>query len=359
MPELPAWIMFAVFFISSVFLSFLINGLFLKFSRSLGIRNSEETIIRWGSQSKPALGGISFYILFLFSVTIYSVFLRDYSLPLDKQFLGVLLAVTLGFLIGLADDAYNTKPFLKFSGQLASALILIYSGVYIHFFANEYLNYLLTVFWVVGMMNSINMLDNMDAITASVSSFIIISAVTIIIVNNTEHDVYQTICLGVLGSIIGFLFFNWHPSKIYMGDTGSQFLGVFLAVIGIMFFWNDGFSTSTLSQSKNFIGVALIFALPIIDTTTVTINRLRKGKSPFVGGRDHTTHHLALRLRSDSKVAWVFMGISLVSLILFVVSRNIKEWNNYYAFIFAIYFIIVFGFLYLPTLRTKKGKKNK
>ena len=360
MHEISVWVFLIVFFISSVFLSFLINGLFLKFSRSLGIRNTEETVIRWGSTSKPALGGISFYIIYLFSITIYAIYFKNFSNYLDKEFLGVLLAVTLGFLIGLADDAYNTKPFLKFAGQFACAIILIYSGVYIHIFSENYnlLNYALTIFWVVGMMNSINMLDNMDAITASVSSFILIATIIHSFIHNTiQQDVYSTIAFGVLASLIGFLYYNWNPSKMYMGDTGSQFLGVLLAAVGILFVWTGKDWTGSVHVDKQFLSVLLIFALPIIDTTTVTINRLRRGQSPFVGGKDHTTHHLSYRGYNDRQVAIIFISLAIISLLLSIFVNNYKNWNHFYTVIIIVYFLSIFGYLYLPTLKKRNAKK--
>ena len=118
------YLVFGFFFVVSVLFSFLINNLFLKFVKTLGIRNQDDTIIRWGSQSKPAVGGFSFYILFLLSIIVYPVFFDSNQVFLNKQFIGILLASMLGFLLGLADDAYNTKPMLKLSTQITCAVIL-------------------------------------------------------------------------------------------------------------------------------------------------------------------------------------------------------------------------------------------
>ena len=115
----------STFFICSLVFSLLINGLFFKFAKSLGIRNTEDTIIRWGSQSKPAFGGISFFILFLFSI-IANSFLFDHSnFILNVKFIGFILASTIGFLLGLFDDAFNTHPRLKFVIQILCSIILI------------------------------------------------------------------------------------------------------------------------------------------------------------------------------------------------------------------------------------------
>jgi UDP-N-acetylmuramyl pentapeptide phosphotransferase/UDP-N-acetylglucosamine-1-phosphate transferase len=106
--------LYIVFFVLAAIFSFLINNLFLKFSNNLGAHNiTDETIIRWGSTSKPSLGGISFYIIFLFSISCYSIFVDSNRFLLNTQVIGLLTSVTLAFLMGLADDAYNTKPLLK------------------------------------------------------------------------------------------------------------------------------------------------------------------------------------------------------------------------------------------------------
>ena len=163
--------------------------------------------------------------------------------------------------------------------------------------------------------------------------------------------------LGVLGSLLGFLYYNWNPSKIYMGDTGSQFLGAFLGGISIILLWNHDKSGTYLGSSKNIILVLLAFAIPIIDTVTVSIKRIRRGKSPFVGGKDHTTHHLSYIGFSDRMVAVTFIIISLITLILnYIVLTFISNWNWLFASIFAIYFFVVFSILfYIANLNLNKN----
>lgn len=351
-----------LFFAGIAVFSFLLNGLLLKFSKTLGIRNNTETVIRWSATSKPALGGISFFICFLISVAGYAVFFSE-NTPLyhDKKLLGLLASSGIAFLMGLSDDAYNTKPLFKLLTQIICGIILIFSGIYISVFENNVFNYLLTVVWVVGMMNSINMLDNMDAITAIVSSFIILTAIVVYFMNDQFLVLYLLMLAGVLASIAGFLFYNWHPSKIFMGDTGSQFLGVFLAATGIMFFWNSNADVPGVSveiKSRQLAIVILAFIIPIIDTTTVTVNRILRGQSPFVGGRDHTTHSLSYLGFSDRQVALIFAGISLISFIfIFLITNFIDGWNYYYLFLIVLYFFVVFFVLFGCTRFEKVREK--
>ncbi len=347
-------IIYSSYFLGTVLLSFLINGLFLKFASNLGIRNTSETVIRWSPQSKPSLGGISFYLIFLISITSYSIFFEQTTI-LNKQILGMLAACTLAFLLGLSDDAYNTKPMLKLTIQICCALILVSTGTYISIFSNNYFNYALSLFWIVALMNSINMLDNMDAITTIVSITIIMSALFIIYINKSGHTINTIILIGVMAALIGFLFYNWHPSKIFMGDTGSQFLGLFLAAMGIKYFWNTPDVNGNLIQSKQFFVTILTFAIPIIDTTAVVLNRLRSGKSPFIGGKDHTTHSFFFIGVTEKRIALLYAGIAFVSMLFnYLIITYIQDWSYVHIILFSIYFLLLFRFLYLPTLRNIK-----
>jgi UDP-GlcNAc:undecaprenyl-phosphate/decaprenyl-phosphate GlcNAc-1-phosphate transferase len=339
---------YVVFFGACLVFSFLINSLFIKFIRTLGIRNNAETVIRWSTQSKPAIGGISFYIIFLLSIIAYSFFVDRSQYFLNLQFIGVLFASTLGFLMGLFDDAYNTKPLIKLFTQISCGVILISTNICIHVFEYEWLNYIITVFWVVGIMNSVNMLDNMDAITTLVSIFILVTIIInlFIVEDFSNPDIF--ILLGVLAALIGFLRYNWNPSIVYMGDTGSQFLGAFLAGIGIIYLWNYPDHNGAEIWSKQTITAVLVFCIPIIDTTTVVIKRISKGKSPFIGGKDHTTHHVSYLGFNDRQVAYIYSAISIVSLILAVIAINfIDNWNYYHIAIYGLYFLLLFIVLFI------------
>lgn len=351
---------YALFMLCAVLFSFLINGLLLKLSRSLGTKNQQDDLVRWSETAKPAVGGISFYILFLFAIACYSILFGAVNYINDIiGFLGAMAACSLGFVVGLADDAYNTRPMLKFAAQICSGIILIATGTYINISGIIAVDYFITMFWVVGLMNSINMLDNMDGITTSVSISIILGALYMVWSRGEMQSIYFITLLGVLAGLLGFLYFNWNPSKMYMGDTGSQFLGVFLAVIGIHYLWNGHAGPEFRIQTKQFIVALLVFIVPIIDTTTVTINRLLKGKSPFVGGRDHTTHHLSYLGLSDRQVALSFLGMSLISVVLLVViDQHISaKWHYHHFAMFLAYFLILFGLLYGITRvnRSKEG----
>ena len=342
-----------LFFAALVF-SLLINSVFMRFARTLGMRDEQQTLIRWSSTAKPSLGGICFYILFLACFSLYGVLFPGQSAEAFRpELLGLLAATSLGFLMGLADDAYNTRPLLKFLVQLGCGAILIASGTCIDVFDSHAINVVLTLFWVVGMMNSINMLDNMDGITTSVAIAIVIAGIMSILVVGPVDPVYMVLLVGTMAALTGFLFFNWNPSRMFMGDTGSQFLGVFLAFVGIRFFWNAPSLQGNWEPARQVVSAVIVFLVPIVDTTVVTISRIAKGRSPFVGGRDHTTHHLSYAGFSDGQVALIFIGLSLLHVFLtFVMFRYIPVWQNLHTIIFVSYALLLFFTLFILTRRT-------
>lgn len=353
-------IFFSFFFLGVVAFSLLINSILLRFIKTLGTKNQQGMTVRWSSQTKPAIGGLSFYIVFLISLCV-CLFIFDYeSILMEPKIPGLLLSSSLGFLMGLTDDAYNTKPFLKLSIQILCGIILVLTGTEIAIFESDWLNKALSIFWIVGIMNSINMLDNMDGIAASVSAFILSSAVIFMIYSGQHTSVNFMLILGIMASLVAFLYYNWNPSTMFMGDTGSQFLGVILGYVGIHFCWNVGTDPATSQGWYSFAALLTVFILPLSDTITVTINRLRRGQSPFVGGKDHTTHHLSYRGYSDAQVAKIFVVVNSASILLYTLFILWIDPSDYlmigtYLFYFLAVFLTLFS---LTEINRKKGIKD-
>jgi UDP-GlcNAc:undecaprenyl-phosphate GlcNAc-1-phosphate transferase len=326
----------------------------LKFSRNLGVRNNPENLIRWSSTVKPALGGIGFYIIFLLSAAFYTTVFNSNSINTNPQLLGFLAATSIAFIMGLADDAYNTKPLLKLFVQFFCGLILIATGTHIELFGDNLIDYPLTILWVVGIMNSINMLDNMDGITTIVSVFIISFALISEYLSGSFYNIYIIILIGVLAALIAFLYYNWYPSKMFMGDTGSQFLGIVLASIGIVCCLNTPDHFGQKIQTKQILTLLFVFIIPICDTMIVVVNRISQGKSPFVGGRDHTTHHLFFNGITERKIGVLFGAITLLSITLALLIRYTASWNFLHIGFFSLYFLSVLSVLFYITRRKKQ-----
>lgn len=348
------WILLGVF-ITCIIGTIALNSVLLRFLKTLGTKNQPgKVMVRWSEQSKPATGGIAFFICFLFSL-IAAFFIAGGSGFPSIKLLGWILAGTLAFFSGLADDAYNTRPGLKLAAQSGCALTLILTGTSISFFHSTIPDMILTYFWVVGLMNSINMLDNMDAITTVVSTFIILFFLFIAHGFETGRSFPFVILLGMTGSLLGFLYHNWNPSKLFMGDSGSQLLGLLLAAGGIRFCWNLNMGSGI--DLRNIVLPFLVFVLPIADTTLVSINRIRNKRSPFVGGKDHSAHHLSYLGWSDSTIAWIFALFSLIHILLaLIMVLFINEWNKLWTLLIMAYLLIVIATVFMIAAKNiKKG----
>jgi UDP-GlcNAc:undecaprenyl-phosphate GlcNAc-1-phosphate transferase len=350
------------FILGGFLLSLLCNGLLLKFSETLGIRNKNDVVIRWSNQSKPSLGGVSFFMVFVFS-TIACVMLESesnifHNAVIGYEFTGLFGAASLAFLMGLADDAYNTRPYAKLFVQVFCGLTFIVTGTLLQVTHNYYVDAILTILWVVVVMNSLNMLDNMDGITGTTVVYILI---TFLFSHWFSHgvntDIWSLSILAVLGSLLGFLKFNLYPSRIFMGDAGSQFIGLFVAFFGIKLLLNMSAGLETHSWASVILTLTA-FTPAAADTLTVVINRLRRGKSPMVGGKDHTTHHLAYSGKTDKQVWQVFFVLGLVSASLScILVVLIKGGQLLWVPFFALYFSFIFVYLYRFTLRFKEPVK--
>ncbi|MBA3648981.1 MAG: undecaprenyl/decaprenyl-phosphate alpha-N-acetylglucosaminyl 1-phosphate transferase [Chitinophagales bacterium] len=341
------YIAYVCFFLLSVIFSLLINGLLIRFTRTLGNRQIQhQRHMRWSSSVKPSIGGFSFYILFLVAVSMTAIFNLRTKDPINEHLLGLIFSASIGFLIGLADDAYNTNPLLKFLGQVTCGISLVATGTYIHATGIYLIDVLITLMWVAGIMNSINMLDNMDGISGIVSLFILFACFLVLLIEKDLFSVYSILLIGVAGSITGFLFYNWNPARIYMGDTGSQFLGAFISSMSIRILWKFHDPAGSIIQFRQFLIPLIAFTIPFIDTGTVVIRRIARGQSPFIGGKDHISHHFAYAGLSDQQVIFLLGGISFLSALITSVIVYVKEQLNettiilFYSYFFLLFFIV-------------------
>ncbi len=345
-------VMIALFLI----ISLIINRILIRYSFNLGTRG-QENLIRWSQQQKPSLGGFSFYILFVGAILLFS--LVDFAYPdmNNRQLFALFLACSLGFFIGLADDAYNTYPVLKLLGQLTCANILVSMGLVIPLTPSMLLNGLFTIVWVVAVMNSINMLDNMDGITATVATGILLNGILLVYLQTGTFTTSMLLFTSVAATLLGFLYFNWHPSRIFMGDAGSQFLGIFLATTSIWAMWGFKNPTGEYFQIRQFLIPLIAFQIPAIDTATVILRRIGRGQMPFVGGRDHTTHHFAYLGLKDGQVSALYGGFTLLSVLeTYGVYRLFERWQWWHNLLVLGLFALQFA---LAQVMYDMGKRKK
>lgn len=352
--ELPYYLLFFSF---GLIISIVVNHLLLKFSQTLGIRNKNDVIVRWSNQSKPSLGGISLFIGFITSSILYLMVDLKTNVFGNLSYVGLFFSASIAFFMGLADDAYNTKPYFKLLIQILCGVTLVLTDTQIDLFHIALYDQFCTILWVIILMNSLNMLDNMDGITATTVFFTLLSCLsTAYFIGNSLEPYWIFTIVSVLGALVGFLRYNVSPSKMFMGDAGSQFIGMFVAFFTIKYLWNLG------SETQNHSWVSLVITLTALtpaaaDTLTVVINRLRRGQSPMVGGKDHTTHHLVYAGFNDRQVWYIFTLIGLfsfvlaVSIVYLVMHQQISP-----ILFFLLFFTIVFGLLYRNTIVYKASK---
>ena len=259
---------------------------------------------RWHRQPTPSLGGIGMFIAFCLSIMVVRLINKDQNLITMRW--SILVSIAIMFFLGLYDDIEHIKPPVKLVFQLIAATIVIFYGNNtINFFRWPIANILLTFFWLVGITNAINLLDNMDGLAAGVA--LITSGFLSIFFWKSGHTELLILSLSLAGSIIGFLVFNFPPARIFMGDSGSMFLGFSLAVLAI----------ARRTQASNIFAIVgvptLIFLLPILDTSLVAITRILRGQSPAIGGTDHTSHRLVAFGLSERQAVLVLYCIAIIS----------------------------------------------
>jgi UDP-GlcNAc:undecaprenyl-phosphate/decaprenyl-phosphate GlcNAc-1-phosphate transferase len=345
-------IFYLLFFIVPFAVSLTTNHLLLKFSQTLGIRNKNDVTVRWSNTQKPSLGGISLFLGFIVSSILFQIINRNNNIFSDDSFVGLFISATLAFFMGLSDDAYNTRPWFKFLIQILCGLIIIWTDTVIDLFHIPLIDQALTVIWVIALMNSLNMLDNMDGITGTTVFFALVACLSsCYLIGNSQEPYWIFSIVGVLGAILGFLRYNINPSKMFMGDAGSQFVGLFVAFFTVKYLWNLG----SITQSHSWVSIIITLTAltpAAADTLTVVINRLKAGKSPMVGGKDHTTHHLVYAGYKDRQVWYVFLALGIFSSLLSVaIVYLVKNGIVMPVLGFIPFFFIVFFLLYRNTIK--------
>ncbi|MHB1296066.1 MAG: MraY family glycosyltransferase [Anaerolineae bacterium] len=249
-----------------------------------------KAAVRWGvvdrpnarkvhARPMPLMGGVAIYLGFMGALVVLGD--RFYV----QQVAGILLGATLCSFTGVWDDRRSLGPLVKLAAQVVAALFLIVSGVQVQLFPLAALNIGATVFWVVGITNAMNLLDNMDGLSGGVAA--VAAAFFLLMAAMSGQYLVGALAAALLGACIGFLVYNVNPASIFMGDGGSLFIGFLLASVGIKLRFPDNVHFVT------WMVPVFVLGLPIFDTTLVSISRLRRGLNPLTAaGKDHTSHRL-------------------------------------------------------------------
>jgi len=284
---------------------------------SIGIANRAGLIDRPGSAPHkkhghpvPLAGGMSLFLTILLCAWFFGAFKN----PMTRI---TILAALPVFVFGLWDDRKNLPPSVKLLGQIIAAILLIVQGVYIQIFESPefffygtggiyiFLDWLLTVFWVVGITNAFNFVDSMDGLAvglgATAASFFLLVTLDS---GQTMLSQYSAV---LIGACIGLYFFNSPPAMFFLGDAGAQTLGFFLAVLGI------SYAPQGANQSSSWFVPIMLLGVPIFDAMLVIISRARRRKPIYAAGLDHTYHRL-IQLGFHSNRAVLVMQVTSLSL---------------------------------------------
>ena len=320
----------------AMIISFLLTPLVKKFAFKFEIVDIPTDKRRIHKTKMPLMGGMAIYISF-----VTALILKKGVLTRDEK--GILIGATIIAFYGVLDDKFELKPIQKLFFQTLAACILMAFGMKINLLTNPFSNgdtyismywfsYPLTLLWVVGITNALNFIDGLDGLAAGIA---VISAFTIFIVaimNGRTEAAFLTIVL--VGSILGFLPFNFNPASIFMGETGSALLGFLLAAISI---------EGAIKSAAAFAIAVPILALgvPIYDTIFAIIRRKINGKPISVADKGHLHHRLLNKGCNQRQAAIIMYIISALLGIIAIIAMQISVRSSYFLLIAVILIFII------------------
>ena len=304
---------------ASAILALVLTPLVRTLARRYGMVAKPKTD-RWHKKPTAMFGGVA---IWLSVVVSYLVFIRPATGLSWRHFPDSPIDVVIGastflFLVGLADDFFHTKPYQKLIGQVMGSAFIVYYGLALPWTGYSALNVMLTIFWLIGVTNAVNLLDNMDGLASGVA--IIASGFLALSFMSSGHITEALLLLTFAGALVGFLVYNSTPASIFMGDCGSMFIGFFLASAALVNV-SGGRSRSLLPVLA--VPILVLF-IPIFDTTFVMILRKLSGRAASQGGRDHTSHRLVALGMSERHAVWMLYGLAALSGFLALLVQSVK-----------------------------------
>lgn len=309
-------------------ISLVVTPLILLLAKKLGVmdRPGERKV---HSSLVPSWGGLAIYVAFSGSIALIFLFhnafrllLRSHHFPIQDYLVGIFLGATIITVLGLIDDKRGLKATIKLLGQVIAVVVLLWYGIRIEGISNPlgktylefslYLSFLITILWTVTFINSVNLIDGLDGLAAGIA---VIASLTFFVITlfqihkqssgaiTNRLELVAVMAIALVGSTGGFLVYNFHPAKIFMGDTGSMFLGFILGTISIM------------GQLKTVAAIALlvpimVIGLPLLDTFLTVLRRLKRRKPLLEADREHLHHRLLDYGWGQKRTVLLLYGIS-------------------------------------------------
>jgi len=290
---------------------------------------------RWHQKPTAMLGGAAIYVAFVIGYLTFA--------PKLAGAYAILAAGTLLFLTGLVDDIVHIKPYAKLVLQMIASATIVFFGLHLPWVDYQWINDVLTIFWLVGITNAINLLDNMDGLAGGVSLISSVFLAITFLLNGQSSAAILPALLG--GAVLGFLVFNFNPASIFMGDSGSMFLGFVLAGTALL-----ADTARFRSLTSVLLTPVLILMIPIFDTCFVTLARKLSGRPISRGGRDHTSHRLVALGISERRAVMMLYLFATCSGVLALAVRWL-ETTVVLALIPLFSLLVLFLGLYLGKVR--------
>jgi UDP-GlcNAc:undecaprenyl-phosphate GlcNAc-1-phosphate transferase len=293
-------LIFLKFFLIPLILALFFTWALVKISKRFNLL-IEQRKDRWHERSISNWGGIGILLSFLIPFFLYQgEFKNNYHL---------LIPLFLIFAMGLIDDFINLKPYTKLIFQIITAFLLIYQGCFFSISGSKILDFTVSFIWILAIINAFNLIDNMDGLSAGIAFICGLSLLSFSLLQNDSFGAF--ISLILCGSVFGFLFFNFSPAKIFMGNSGSYFIGTLFSIISIRIF-----STTKAHTLLLILFLSLIFFVPVFDTLFVFIRRIASHRLFYKGGCDHLSHTLVDSGLSERKTVFVLYALNFVCAVL-------------------------------------------
>lgn len=290
--------------LSAAVLSFAVTPLVKRLAQKVGAMDVPTDSRRMHHHPIPRMGGLAIFLAFLASVLIFA-----YP-EIDREIRGILLGAVIIVILGVLDDIITLHAGLKFVVQILAAVLVVLHGCRIEHFVGlhlaDWLSYPVSVVWIVAITNAVNFIDGLDGLAAGVSA---ISAGAMLVVALLVGDFMSAVMLAaIVGACVGFIPYNFNPAKIFMGDTGSTFLGFMLSTISI-------YGLFKMYAIISFAVPFLVLGLPIFDTAFAIVRRVARGQSPMTPDRGHIHHRMMdMGLNQKQTVAALYVVSSLLGL---------------------------------------------
>lgn len=329
--------------VTAAILSAVLTLLVRKFAVSRGFVAKPKSD-RWHKRPTAMFGGIA---IFVATIIVYFTLV-----PPTRESLIVIGASSLLFAVGLIDDLLSIRPYQKLIGQLIGAGILVLSGLTIPITGYDIIDIWITVFWLIGITNAVNLLDNMDGLAAGISAIAAFSLAMNFAANGQTAELLLVSTL--IGALVGFLVFNFNPASIFMGDCGSMFIGFLLSSSVLL--------NQVGGRSRGLVAIlavpVLILFVPIFDTTFVTVLRKLWGKKASQGGRDHTSHRLVALGLTERKAVLMLYSFAIAAGALALLVGQIGQIKSFALIAFFTIILVIIG-VFLSKVKVYEGESDE